>query len=152
MDPTVLEGITAKAEDRTSRIEDIEELNRSSTIDPEQRESQQPVREAAALAAKEQIETNAAKQEKFIQDKARRDSIGELKEKVEKRETKSKLRKMKEEEQAFEKAMQAKTIEAAAAAASVRKEGAMASQVKESTDAALKEVAQVARRRASLGD
>ncbi len=152
MDPAVLEGIAAKAEDRTSRIEEIKELNRSLTIDPEQRESQQAVRDAAALAAKEQIEIKAAKQEKFIQDKARRDSVGELKEKVEKRETKSKLRKMKEEEQAYEKAIQAKTIEAAAAAASARKEEAMASQVKESTDAAVKEVAQVAQRRASLGD
>jgi hypothetical protein len=147
MDPSVLEGITTKAEDRTSRIEEINEINRNSTIDPEERESQQPVREAAALAAKELIETKASKEEKFIQDKARRDSVGELKEKVEKRETKQLLRKMKEEEQSYEKAVQAKTIQAAAATASAKKEQAMASQVKQSTDAALKEVAELARRK-----
>ena len=152
MDPSVLEGIAAKAEDRTTRIEEIHEINRNSTIDPEERKSQQAVRAAAALAAKEQIEVKAAKEEKFIQDKARRDSMGELKEKVEKRETKTKLRKMREEEQAFEKAVQSKAIEAAAAAASAKKEEVMASQVKESTNAALKEVAQVAKRRQSMGE
>ena len=54
---------------------------------------------------------------------------------------------MKEEEQSYEKAVQAKTIQAAAATASAKKEQAMASQVKQSTDAALKEVAELARRK-----
>ena len=147
MDSNVLSQIAASVEDREKRIEQIEEINRNSTIDPEERESQYAVREAAANAAKDQIETKAAKEEKFIQDKARRDSVGELKQKVEKRETRAKLRKMTEEEQAYEKARQSETIAAAANAASAKKEEATKLQVKTSTEAAIKEAAAVARRK-----
>lgn len=147
MDSAIQSGIKTKAEVRRKSIAEAEEVDRNSSIEPEERLSQAAVRAAAADAAKEIIETKAAKEEKLVQDKARRDSIGELKAMVEKRETKEMLRKMTEEEQAFEKLKQKDTIKGAAAAAAAKKEADMAVKVKSNTDNSIQEAVTVARRK-----
>jgi hypothetical protein len=147
MDSAIQSGIKTKAEVRRKSIAEAEEVDRNSSIEPEERLSQAAVRAAAADAAKEIIETKAAKEEKLVQDKARRDSIGELKAMVEKRETKEMLRKMTEEEQAFEKLKQKDVINGAAAAAAAKKEADMAVKVKSNTDNSIQEAVTVARRK-----
>lgn len=147
MDTAIQSGIKTKAEVRRKSIAAAEEVDRNSSIVPEERLSQASVRAAAADAAKDKIETKAAKEEKLIQDKARRDSVGEMKALVERRETKEKLRKMTEEEQAYEKLMQKDTIKGAAAAAAAKKEADMAVKVKSNTDEGIAEAVTVARRK-----
>ena len=147
MDSAIQSGIKTKAEVRRKSIAEAEEVDRNSSIEPEERLSQAAVRAAAADAAKEIIETKAAKEEKLVQDKARRDSIGELKAMVEKRETKEMLRKVTEEEQAFEKLKQKDVINGAAAAAAAKKEADMAVKVKSNTDNSIQEAVTVARRK-----
>ena len=147
MDSSILGDIKIRAEDRESRKAKDDEVARSSTIEPEERSAQASIRSAAADTAKEMIEKKAAKEEKLVQDKARRDSIGEMKALVEKRETKEKLRRMKEEEQAYEKAIQQDTIKGAAAAAAAKKEADMAVKVKSNTDNSIHEAVAVARRK-----
>ncbi len=147
MDSSILGDIKTKAEVRRKSISQAEQVDLDNSIEPEERLSQAAIRAAAADAAKEKIETKAAKEEKIVQDKARRDSIGELKAKVEKRETKDKLRKMQEEEQAYEKLVQSDTIKGAAAAAAAKKEADMAVKVKSNTDNSIQEAVAVARRK-----
>ena len=147
MDQNVLGEVKRRASLRVDKLAAEEAMDKESSIPDEERLSQAAVRSAAAEAAKDKIETKAKKEEKIVQDRARRESIGELKAKVEKRETKEKLRKMTEEEQAYEKAVQQETIKGAAAAAAAKKEANMAVEVKSNTDNTIQEAVTVARRK-----